>query len=150
MTRTTEAIQHITAGELADDPDKAIEEFDMAAALIDELSSSLAQQKTEPEVTDAGEAEPESDSRVYIALAKPDAMTEAFGLAQRLREQGIRTEIEQAGRSMKGQLKQADRIGARATVIVGDGIEVKDMDSGEQRAVRDADEAAARVGELLG
>jgi histidyl-tRNA synthetase len=98
----------------------------------------------------ASEAEPESDSRVYIALAKPDAMAEAFGLAQRLRGRGIRTEIEQAGRSMKGQLKQADRIGARATVILGDGIEVKDMDSGEQRAVRDADEAAARVGELLG
>jgi histidyl-tRNA synthetase len=98
----------------------------------------------------ASEAEPESDSRVYIALARPGAMTEAFGLAQRLRGQGIRTEIEQAGRSMKGQLKQADRIGARATVILGDGIEVKDMDSGEQRAVRDADEAAARVRELLG
>jgi histidyl-tRNA synthetase len=97
----------------------------------------------------ASEAEPESDSRVYIALAKPDAMAEAFGLAQRLRGQGIRTEIEQAGRSMKGQLKQAHRIGARVTVILGDGIEVKDMDSGEQRSVRDADEAAARVEELV-
>lgn len=62
MTKTTEAIQHITAGELADDPGKAIEEFDMAAALIDELSSSLAQQQTEAEVADAGEAEPESES----------------------------------------------------------------------------------------
>jgi hypothetical protein len=61
MTKTTEAIQHITAGELADDPGKAIEEFDMAAALIDELSSSLAQQQTEAEVADAGEAEPESE-----------------------------------------------------------------------------------------
>jgi histidyl-tRNA synthetase len=98
----------------------------------------------------ASETEPESDSRVYVALAKPDAMAEAFGLAQRLRAQGIRTEIEQAGRSLKGQLKQADRIGARVTVILGDGIDVKDMDSGEQRSVRDADEAAARVGELLG
>ena len=98
----------------------------------------------------ASEAEPESDSRVYIALAKPDSMAAAFGLAQRLRAQGIRTEIEQAGRSMKGQLKQADRIGARVTVILGDGIEVKDMDSGEQRSARDADEAAARVEELLG
>ncbi len=51
---------------------------------------------------------------------------------------------------MKGQLKQADRVGARATVIVGDGIEVKDMDSGEQQAVRDADEAVERVRELVG
>ena len=61
MTKTTEAIQHITAGELADDPDKAIEEFDMAAALIDELSSSLAQQQAEAEVADAGEDEPEPE-----------------------------------------------------------------------------------------
>ena len=34
---------------------------------------------------------------------------------------------------MKGQLKQADRVGARATRDRRrDGIEVKDMDSGEQ------------------
>jgi histidyl-tRNA synthetase len=97
----------------------------------------------------ASDAEPEPDSRVYIALAKPDAITEAFGLARRLREQGIRAEIEQAGRSMKGQLKQADRIGARATVILGDAIEVKDMDSGAQQAVSDAGEAVERVAELL-
>jgi hypothetical protein len=65
MAKTTEAIQHITAGELADDPDKAIKEFDMAAALIDELSSSLAdQQQDEAEVADAGEDEddPEEDA----------------------------------------------------------------------------------------
>lgn len=62
MTKTTEAIQHITAGELADDPDKAVKEFDMAAALIDELSSSLVQQQTEAEVADVGKAEPEPES----------------------------------------------------------------------------------------
>ena len=63
--------------------------------------------------------------------------------------EGIRVEMEQAGRSMKGQLKQADRIGARADVIFGDGIEVKDM--GQRRAApgRDADEAVERVRELL-
>jgi exonuclease VII small subunit len=61
MTKTTEAIQHITAGELADDSDKAIKEFDMAAALMDELSSSLAQQQKEAEVVDAGEDEPEEE-----------------------------------------------------------------------------------------
>ena len=56
----------------------------------------------------------------------------AFALARRLRERGLRVQLEQAGRSLKGQLKQADRIGARATVIVGGGIEVKDMGTGEQ------------------
>jgi histidyl-tRNA synthetase len=98
----------------------------------------------------ASEAEPEPDSRVYVALAKPDAMAEAFDLARRLRARGIRTEIEQAGRSMKGQLKQADRIGARATVIIGDGIEVKDMDSGDQRGAETVEDAVEKVGEVLG
>jgi histidyl-tRNA synthetase len=98
----------------------------------------------------ASEAEPEPDSRVYVALAKPDAMADAFDLARRLRARGIRTEIEQAGRSMKGQLKQADRIGARATVIIGDGIEVKDMDSGDQRGAETVEDAVEKVGEVLG
>jgi hypothetical protein len=34
-------------------------------------------------------------------------------------------------------------------VIFDDGIEVKDMGSGEQKPVRDADEAVERVRELL-
>jgi histidyl-tRNA synthetase len=93
----------------------------------------------------ASDTQPETTSGVYIALAKPDAKTEAFSIAQHVREHGIRAEIEQAGRSMKGQLKQADRLNARGTVIVGDGIEVKDMASGEQHAVRDRDEAVTWV-----
>ena len=67
---------------------------------------------------------------MFIALAKPDTRPTAFALARRLRGEGIRVELEQAGRSLKGQLKQADRIGARTTVILGDTIDVKDMDSG--------------------
>jgi histidyl-tRNA synthetase len=97
----------------------------------------------------AEEDEPQADARVYIALARPDAVGDAFALARRLRDEGVRVEIEQAGRSMKGQLKQADRIGARAAVILGDGIEVKDMDSGQQRAAESLDDAAAKVGEVL-
>jgi histidyl-tRNA synthetase len=88
----------------------------------------------------ASGAEAESEPRVYVALAKPDRMRTAFDLARRLREEGIRVEIEQAGRSLKGQLKQADRIGARITVILGDSMGVKDMDSGEQREAADLEE----------
>jgi histidyl-tRNA synthetase len=76
-------------------------------------------------------------------------MAAAFDLARRLREEGIRVEIEQAGRSLKGQLKQADRIGARATVILGDAMDVKDMESGEQRAADSADEVVSMVRESL-
>ena len=87
---------------------------------------------------------------VFVAIAKPDGGGEAFQLVQRLRAAGLRAEMEQAGRSVKGQLRQADRVGARATVIFGDEIEVKDMDSGEQRQAADLDDAAAKVGEVLG
>ncbi|HYP47335.1 MAG TPA: histidine--tRNA ligase [Thermoleophilaceae bacterium] len=97
----------------------------------------------------AGELPASAEPRVYVALAKPEAAREAFGLARRLREGGSRVELEQAGRSMKGQLKQADRIGAQLTVIVGDGIDVKDMQSGEQRHADDADEALRLVEEAL-
>jgi histidyl-tRNA synthetase len=95
----------------------------------------------------AGEEEPPADSRVYVALAKPDASREGFRLARRLREDGFRVEMEQAGRSLRGQLKQADRIGARSTVIVGDGFDVRDMRSGEQRHADDADAALALLRE---
>jgi histidyl-tRNA synthetase len=93
----------------------------------------------------ASTQETERPPRVYVAIAKDEAGQQAFALARRLRQEGIRVEVEQAGRSMKGQLKQADRIGARATLILGDEIDVKDMDSGEQRQAADAEAAIELV-----
>ena len=98
----------------------------------------------------AGEQPSVPDARVFVAVAKPDAARHAFGLAQRLRSSGMRVELEQAGRSLKGQLRQADRIGAQATVILGDAIEVKDMQSGEQREAADADHVLELVREAAG
>ena len=97
----------------------------------------------------ASSAQPEPEARAFIALAKPGATQEAFLLARRLRDEGIRVEVEQAGRSLKGQLKQADRIGARATVILGDSIDVKDMQSGEQRQASGPDEVIGLVKDAL-
>jgi histidyl-tRNA synthetase len=97
----------------------------------------------------ASPEEPDAEERVFIALAKPDTAQTALALARRLRVEGIRVELEQAGRSLKGQLKQADRIGARTTVILGDTIDVKDMDSGEQRQAASPDEAVLMVQEAL-
>jgi histidyl-tRNA synthetase len=98
----------------------------------------------------AGEQAAAPDARIFVAIAKPDAARDAFGLARRLRGEGIRVEIEQAGRSLKGQLRQADRIGASATVVLGDTIEVKDMQSGEQREAADADQVLQLVREATG
>ena len=71
---------------------------------------------------------------------------EAFVLVRQLRSSGLRAQMEQAGRSLKGQLKQADRLGARWTVILGDEIEVKDMDTGAQQRAGSVDEVLGMVG----
>jgi histidyl-tRNA synthetase len=86
---------------------------------------------------------------VFVAIAKPESGETAFLLTQRLRREGLRVVMEQAGRGMKGQLKQANRIGARATVIVGDSLDVKDMDSGEQREADSAETAVDLVREAV-
>jgi histidyl-tRNA synthetase len=94
------------------------------------------------------EVPPEAPA-VFIAFASDDARSAGFQFATRLRKEDIRVEMEQAGRSMKGQLKQANRLNTRGTVIFGEGIEVKDMESGEQHGVRDAEEAVSWVKGLL-
>lgn len=70
----------------------------------------------------------------------------AFGLVGELREAGIAADLDLAGRSFKGQMKQADRSRARHAVILEpDGTaKLRDMESGEQREV----EPAALVAEL--
>ena len=78
---------------------------------------------------------------MFVAIAKGERSREAFALAQSLRATGVPVQIEQAGRSMKGQFKHAGRIGARWTVIVGEAIEAKDMQTGEQTEVSGAREA---------
>jgi histidyl-tRNA synthetase len=58
----------------------------------------------------------------------------AFELALRARRAGLAAQLELAGRSLKGQLKQADRLGARYVAIVGHDTPttLKNMESGEQ------------------
>ncbi len=83
-------------------------------------------------------AEPEPEAVADVFVAAPDAQTgRAFALVQELRGAGLRAELDLAGRSLKGQMKQADRIGARRTVILDEQgeAEVRDMQSGEQTAL---------------
>jgi histidyl-tRNA synthetase len=73
---------------------------------------------------------------LYVAYAKPEYREAAFRLADDARRAGHATRLELAGRSLKGQLKQADRAGARYVAILGDeGTSLKDMESGEQKTV---------------
>jgi histidyl-tRNA synthetase len=90
----------------------------------------------------AGEAEQDHGIDVFVAGTGRDA----FMLVGQLRSSGLRAQMEQAGRSLKGQLKQADRLGARWTVILGDEIEVKHMDSGVQKRAASVDDVVRMVG----
>jgi len=94
----------------------------------------------DPELTGHWGAVP--GPRVYVAIADPAGRGRAFALLGELRREMVSSEIEQAGRSMKGQLRQADRLGARFVVIVGaDGeMDLKDMKNGEQRPVAGVEE----------
>jgi histidyl-tRNA synthetase len=73
---------------------------------------------------------------LYVAYVGPEHAAAAFQLAADARRAGHSARLELGGRSLKGQLKQADRTGARYVAILGDeGTALKDMESGEQKTV---------------
>jgi histidyl-tRNA synthetase len=73
---------------------------------------------------------------LFVAYAKPELRAAAFRLAADTRRAGHSARLELGGRSLKGQLKQADRAGARYVAILGDeGTSLKDMETGEQQLV---------------
>ena len=55
---------------------------------------------------------------LYVALADPAAREAAFGVTAEARRASLTTHQELAGRSLKGQLKQADRLRARYVAVV--------------------------------
>jgi histidyl-tRNA synthetase len=73
---------------------------------------------------------------LYVAFTDPERRATAFALTGEARRAGLGAQMELAGRSLKGQFKQADRVGAHFVAILGEeGAELKDMESGDQRAV---------------
>jgi len=69
---------------------------------------------------------------LYVALAGHEWAATGFALSENARRAGLQAQLELAGRSLKGQLKHADRVGARYVAIVGEEISLKNMESGEQ------------------
>jgi histidyl-tRNA synthetase len=71
----------------------------------------------------------------FVAVADNGQRQRALALAKELRNAGLAVEVDLAGRSLKGQLKHADRIGARRVLILeGDGtVQLRDMKTGDQR-----------------
>ena len=97
----------------------------------------------------ASEDRPVPEAVCDLFVAHEDRAVEAFALAAEARRAGLAVQEELAGRSLKGQLKQADRLGARYVAILSEdrdgAMALRDMDSGEQEDVGSAGAIVARV-----
>ena len=69
---------------------------------------------------------------LFVALGSRDGAREAFELSLDARRAGLSAQLELAGRSLRGQLRHADRLGARYVAIVADQVALRNMESGEQ------------------
>jgi histidyl-tRNA synthetase len=81
------------------------------------------------------EEEPAAGRDAFVAIADESQRQRAMALAVELRHAGVSAEVDLAGRGLKGQLKHANRIGARRVLILeADGsAQLRDMGTGEQR-----------------
>lgn len=74
---------------------------------------------------------------LYLAPMGDRAVKRCFAMATRLREGGVSVEFDTAGRGLKAQMKYADKLGARFTIVVGDNeldtgmAKLKDMETGD-------------------
>ncbi len=88
---------------------------------------------------------------VYFAPLGDNAKQRAFELTKLLRSEGFYAETDLMGRSLKAQMKYADKIGAVYTVVIGDnelleGIgKLKNMKTGEQSEVPLSDDLVQTI-----
>lgn len=79
--------------------------------------------------------------KIYIASMGENAADEAVVITETLRKEGFFALCDVMGRSLKAQMKYADKIGAEYTVVIGDDelnnekVFVKDMETGEKSEV---------------
>ncbi|AEN08841.1 MULTISPECIES: histidine--tRNA ligase [unclassified Streptomyces] len=91
---------------------------------------------------------------VYAVPLGEEARRVLFGLVTELRKAGVATDFAFGGRGLKGAMKSANRSGARYTVVAGErdlaegNVQLKDMESGDQRPVAVGDLVAVVQGEL--
>lgn len=78
---------------------------------------------------------------LYLAIAQPALVAEGFRFARQLREQGVAAVMDYDGKSLKAQLREADKLGARLVAILGEdelrqgAITLKDLQQGSQQTV---------------
>ena len=103
------------------------------AAGFERLFIALAESGAEPPQAPAPD--------VFLVCLGDAAQAAGFGIAQALRQSGLAVDYALGGRSMKAQMKAADRSGAATAVVIGDdelaagAAQVRDLGASEQRPV---------------
>ena len=88
---------------------------------------------------------------LYIAALGEKASDFVPGFILSLRQSGISAETDYIGRGLRAQMKYADKIGAKYTLVLGDNeidaqiCEIKNMTTGEKHQTQ-----LSKVGELIG
>ena len=84
------------------------------------------------------ELPPQDPVALYVGILGKDARARAYKLVNEIRSHGVIVETDYMDRSVKAQMKYANKIGAKKTVIIGSEelennlAHVKDMETGEQ------------------
>lgn len=79
---------------------------------LERIILAMQQQKISPP--------PDPGPQVYLLYHGAAAQNEAIRLAEKLRGAGIRAGVSMGGRSLKAQMKQADREGVKFALILGE------------------------------
>ena len=84
----------------------------------------------------------EEKPKLYVGILGKEARARAYTIVNELRQKGVVVETDYMDRSVKAQMKYANKIGAQYTVIVGDNelqagcANVKNMENGETKEVK--------------
>lgn len=90
-------------------------------------------------------SEPEDYADLYIAALGESAAIKAVGICSELRAAGFTAETDMVGRSLKAQMKYANKINAKNTLIIGDGeiesgkAQIRKMETGAQTEINIGD-----------
>ena len=90
---------------------------------------------------------------IFLAALGDEAAEKAFVLMSKLQRAGIRAEIDYQGKSLKSQMRRANKLAARYALVLGEqeletgSADLKDMDQGTQQRIV-LDELVGLMGQL--
>ena len=91
---------------------------------------------------------------LYIATMGENAAIKATEICSIVRDEGYKAQTDICSRGLKAQMKYADKIGAKFTIVLGDNeietgkVKLKDMSSGSETEVK-LEEICEELGEAI-